>query len=579
MRDLYQEKWDACTAITQYQTTGSSHELASLLITEIVQYSLNIVDKPVYLLVLDAESAYDRCLREILCSDLFLLVNNRLESRSTVYQWDGEMLGPAKDVTGFEQGGINSGDFYKLYNNSQLNCAQSSALGVDIHSSVVSAVGQADDVILAANSVDNLMLLAKLTESYCSSYRVKHVSSKTKLLPMYKHSHEYLVEYAKLTNPVTIDGKTVEFVKEAEHVGVLRSTSGNMPHILQRITAHKNDLAAICSAGLSKAHRGNPAASLRVHLLHATPVLLSGVATLVLNKAETNVLDTHYKCTVQRLQRLHRKTPRSVVFFLAGCLPFEALLHSRQLGLFSMVCHLPDDPLHCHAKYILSSAPPKARSWFQQVQAICTQYELPSPLQMLATPIPKEKFKRLVKSKILEYWQALLRAEAAPMSSLMYFKPELYSLSRAHYMWTTAAGHPFESSKSTVLAKMVSGRFRSEALCRHWSANRHGYCRAPSCHQVYGTLEHLLVSCPALDTIREGLYSMWLERSVMFPALHSTIRDVLDSNEATKVQFILEPLAFPLLFHCFKIHGQRFIEQLSYLIRTFAFSIDKEYKK
>ena len=72
---------------------------------------------------------------------------------------------------------------------------------------------------------------------------------------------------------------------------------------------------------------------------------------------------------------------------------------------------------------------------------------------------------------------------------------------------------------------------------------------------------------------------MWLERSVMFPALHSTIRDVLDSNEATKVQFILEPLAFPLLFHCFKIHGQKFIEQLSYLIRTIAFSIDKEYRK
>ena len=72
---------------------------------------------------------------------------------------------------------------------------------------------------------------------------------------------------------------------------------------------------------------------------------------------------------------------------------------------------------------------------------------------------------------------------------------------------------------------------------------------------------------------------MWLERSVMFPALHSTIRDVLDSNEATKVQFILEPLALPLLFQCFKIHGQRFIEQLSYLTRTFAFSVDKEYRK
>ena len=95
--------------------------------TELVQYSLNVSDQPVYLLVLDAQSAYDRCLRQILCTELFkagvtgsalLLLNNRLENRSTVYQWDGEMLGPARDTTGFEQGGINSGDFYKLYNNS-----------------------------------------------------------------------------------------------------------------------------------------------------------------------------------------------------------------------------------------------------------------------------------------------------------------------------------------------------------------------------------------------------------------------------------------------------------------------------
>ena len=114
-----------------------------------------------------------------------LLINNRLENRSTVYQWDGEMLGPVRDKTGFEQGGINSGDFYKLYNNTQLTSAQSSSLGVDIGSSVVSAIGQADDVMLAANSVDSLRLLAMLTESYCASYRVKLEPSKTKLLPMY----------------------------------------------------------------------------------------------------------------------------------------------------------------------------------------------------------------------------------------------------------------------------------------------------------------------------------------------------------------------------------------------------------
>ena len=73
------------------------------------------------------------------------------------------MMGPSPDGSGFEQGGINSGDYYKLYNNVQLNDAQDSELGVDIGSSTISAVGQADDVILVANDLNDLRLLVTLT--------------------------------------------------------------------------------------------------------------------------------------------------------------------------------------------------------------------------------------------------------------------------------------------------------------------------------------------------------------------------------------------------------------------------------
>ena len=72
---------------------------------------------------------------------------------------------------------------------------------------------------------------------------------------------------------------------------------------------------------------------------------------------------------------------------------------------------------------------------------------------------------------------------------------------------------------------------------------------------------------------------MWLERSIMFHTLHSTIKDILDSTPTVKFQFILEPLTFPQLAICHKIHGPRFIEQLSYLTRTFAFYMHKEYQK
>ena len=35
----------------------------------------------------------------------------------------------------------------------------------------------------------------------------------------------------------------------------------------------------------------------------------------------------------------------AIVYCPGGSLPVEAQLHLRQLSLFSMVCHLPEDPL------------------------------------------------------------------------------------------------------------------------------------------------------------------------------------------------------------------------------------------
>ena len=144
-------------------------------------------------------------------------------------------------------------------------------------------------------------------------------------------------------------------------------TSGNIPNIMNRIAEHKSGMSFVLSAGLARNHHGNPAASLRVHDLYGMPKLFSGFATLVMSKVETKIIDGHYQKTIMNLQRLHDKTPRCFVFLLAGCLPGEAILHQKQLTLFMMICHLPQDPLNTHATHVLISAKKSANSWFQQI--------------------------------------------------------------------------------------------------------------------------------------------------------------------------------------------------------------------
>jgi hypothetical protein len=90
----------------------------------------------------------------------------------TVCEWNKIRMGPINDQCGVEQ--INSSDYYKVYNNEQLQVAQDSECGVNIGPVTISSISQADDVALISNAI-------------------------------------YI------------------FVKEAEHVGTVRSTDGNLP--------------------------------------------------------------------------------------------------------------------------------------------------------------------------------------------------------------------------------------------------------------------------------------------------------------------------------------------------------------
>ena len=72
------------------------------------------------------------------------------------------------------------------------------------------------------------------------------------------------MDYYKAINPINLNGTPINFVTQAEHVGVIRSEDGNLPNILNRLSAHKKALNAVLSAGLARHHSGNPAASLKV---------------------------------------------------------------------------------------------------------------------------------------------------------------------------------------------------------------------------------------------------------------------------------------------------------------------------
>jgi hypothetical protein len=584
VREMSLPEWSEAQAETQFLGAGMSHELGALLLTESINHSIKDSKTPVFCLFLDARSAFDLTIREIITRKLHFIgtndhrlvyLDNRLKHRRTFVEWDKKVLGPISDELGFEQGGISSGDLYTIYNADQLSTAQDTGLGIDLGVATVSSIGQADDVILLSNDINFLKNLLQLTLDYCASHHVTLAPEKTKLMVFAPSNQKHLVAYSKAINPITINQTQIKFVDNAEHVGIIRSIHGNLPHIQNRVTSHIKALFAVLPAGLARNQYANPCASLRIQSIYANPVLFSGVASLNLNKSEVAVLHAHHKKTLLNLQKLHKNTPECFVMFLAGSVGATATLHMRILGLFGMICRLPDNILHKISLNKLTTEPDNSSSWFIQIRQLCSQYNLPSPLSLLLHPPSKCSYNSLVKKRVLDKWQEKYRSDAEGKDSLLYFKPSFMSLLRPHPLWTTCKANSFEVNKSVAVARLLSGRYNSDWHSRHWSSdNEEGFCLLCPGMNIPGTIEHLLVTCEALNPKRSALFNFWDQQSEDSLPLQELLLTIRRSSPKDFSQFVLDPsVVQQVISGCQKKLFQ--LDEIFHLSRTFSYGIHR----
>ena len=609
---LFESGWAAAQAETQFQGTGSSHELAALLLTETIQFSLFHTKQPIFVLLLDAQSAFDKILRELCIRAAYLagshgqglnFINNRLENRKTFPEFSKVIMGPISDKLGVEQGGVLSDRLYKLANNAELILTQQSDLGVymctcspSILNTPVSicdcvhvaSVGQADDVALVSNDPFRLQGLVHLAMQYAKDYHITMVPEKTKLLCYTPKGQELNTQYWESVSPVHMNGLKIPFSKDAEHVGILRSTTpGCMASLLARMTAHTRAVFSVLPAGLGRGHSGNCAGALRVKKLYGLPVLLSGLAALVLSKTEQESLNHHHKVQLERLQRLYPSTPEPVVFFLAGALPASATLHLRQLSLLCMIGRLgPESILHRHGRQILAAAPPEitshpnlsSHSWFVQVRQLTERYALPDPLMILAYPPSREEWKKTTRLRVTEHWAIHLRAHASSLPSLNLFRASHMSLSCPSPIWSSCYSSQYEVKKAVVQARMGSGRYRTCWLRRHWAEKESGACRVPGCSgDTPGTLLHLATGqCPGLAAATAAAAQHWCNYTGEFPFLLPLLQEYARADPNVFLGFLLDPSTQPPVISLAQEVGRPVIDQLCHLTRTWLFMQHKE---
>ena len=285
--------------------------------------------------------------------------------------------------------------------------------------------------------------------------------------------------------------------------------------------------------------------------------------------------------TLRQLLRLPPKTPQVVLYFLAGSLPGEGLVHLRQLSLLGMIRGLPGSLLHRYCQQVFyKPTRHQNSSWFHQVRNLCLKYLLSHPLNLLSptSPHSREAFKSLVKKHVLNYWETNLREEASNLKSLRFFKPEFLSLAKPHPIFISAGSSSYEVSKATVQALFLSGRYRTEKLSRHWSTNPEGYCQCPSClgNQIVEDEEHILLHCGSLAPTRTSLAKLTLSYSKANPLLGPLLLNYTNPEHPDFPQFLVDCSVLPEIITLTQQFGEFLLFKLFKITRTWCYSLHRD---
>ena len=148
------------------------------------------------------------------------------------------------------------------------------------------------------------------------------------------------------------------------------------------------------------------------------------------------------------------------------------------------------------------------------------------------------RVKALIKSKVVYYWEKNLREEVVSKTSLVYFKPQVMSLSKPHPLWTTCGDNSFKVNKSCAVAILLNGRYASDRNSRHWSVdNKMGNCLLCPELSLSGDIPHLFLHCHA-PTDKRQILNFHSEN------LRNLFCNLFTSSEHDMVQFLLVHLGF-----------------------------------
>ena len=166
--------------------------------------------------------------------------------------------------------------------------------------------------------------------------------------------------------------------------------------------------------------------------------------------------------------------------------------------------------------------------------------------------------------------------ESDNLKSLTYFHPRYMSLTEPHPLWTSAGSSPAKIAMATVQAQMLSGKYRTQQHCSHWSPDSDAKCLLSLNCTENEDIAHILTSCEALEETRAKLSKFTEQYTIHAPLVSSIVQSLCNPRSPDFVQFLLDCSVFPEVIRLVQQEGAVIHTYLFDISRTWVYSLHKQ---
>ena len=456
----------------------------------------------VFMAFLDVRKAYDRVWRGALWEKLeglgfggsFLSVMKALYQNIRCNLRVGEVdTDGAKLSIGLKQGCVLSPILFALYIRELGVELVNSGKGVRVGDEKIPGLFFADDIVLMADTREELQDLLKITGEYGNKWRLEFSEEKSQVMSLgqkHRQGHKWTVGNFNLP-----EGREkvirIGEVDDYEYLGVRIKATGqgmfshHIEKIKQKVNRTKGMIKITATNSFNRVFTGRVLWE-RVGI----PGMLYGLDVIAVNQKDIEWLEKAQREMGKWLLGAPPCVGTEAVLGELGWLPVRECLAMRKLSYWGYLQSV-DEHRWCRKAYLVALQ--EKTKWIQDIDKLADRYNLRGPEQI--DQMWKGYVKGRVQKKFWEEWRSGVEEKSSLVAYRGRDKPAKSDI------WDGSKG-------SKVLFQARAGVLNVEKRKQKWTSGSDGKCKVCNIG-VDETIEHMVLWCSGYREKRERLFERW----------------------------------------------------------------------